>query len=427
MIPFTPNPRLSRTVFVVLAVCLLTSITSIVFVAARNGDEQTPAANSTQVVAVDESVRTQVAKRYGKLPLSFEINKGQTDQAVKFVSHGRGYDLFLASTEAVLALQKPTAFPADKSRPVPGKAAATPEANLREGSILRLKMVGANPNAVIEGLDELPGKVNYFIGNDPEKWRRDVSTYLKVYYKDVYPGIDIVYYGNQEELEYDFVVAPGANPKVIKFRVEGSERIRLDESGDLILSLKHGDVRLNKPFIYQTTADGKRQEVKGTYVVKGTEVSFKVSGFDASKPLVIDPVLTYSTFLGSGGNEAAFGIAVDSSGNAYVTGTTDIATFPTTAGAFKTTNSSGGVFVSKLNAAGTALVYSTYIGGSGFGTQGTAIAVDASGNAHVTGTTNATDFPVVNALKTTGSFFKTVDSASNWSNNNTGIGSRTTP
>ena len=422
MIPFTPSPRLSRTVFVVLVVCLLTSITSIVFVAARNGDEQTPAANSNEIVAVDESVRAQVAKRYGKLPLSFEINKGQTDQAVKFVSHGRGYDLFLTPTEAVLALQKPTAFPADKSTQAPGKAAA-PDANVREGSILRLKMVGANPNAVIEGLDELPGKVNYFIGNDPEKWRRDVSTYLKVYYKDVYPGIDIVYYGNQEELEYDFVVAPGANPKVIKFRVEGSERIRLDESGDLILSLKQGDVRLNKPFIYQANADGKRQEVKGTYVVKGTEISFKVSGFDASKPLVIDPVLTYSTFLGSGGNEAAFGIAVDSTGNAYVTGTTDIATFPTTAGAFKTTNSFGGVFVSKLNAAGTALVYSTYLGGTSFGTQGTAIAVDASGNAHVTGTTNASDFPTLNALKTTGSFFKTVDSASNWSNNNTGIGS----
>lgn len=421
MIPFTSCPPVSRIVFVVAVVCLLTSITSMVFVAARNGADPTPAGAATNPATVDESVRSQIVERFGKLPLSFELNKGQTDQAVKFLSHGRGYDLFLTSSEAVLSLQKPVAVTTDKINPAKATS-ATPEENVREGSVLRLKMVGANTNAVVEGVDELPGKVNYFIGNDPEKWRRDVPTYLKVYYKDVYPGIDIVYYGNQEELEYDFIVAPGANPKVIKFSVAGSERIQLNKKGDLVLALKHGEVLLNKPFLYQNAADGKRQEVKGTYVVKGTEITFKVNGFDPAKPLVIDPVLTYSTFLGSGGNETAFGIAVDSQGSAYVTGVTDRHTFPTTAGAVKTTSQLGGAFVSKLNPAGTSLVYSTYLSGefSG-GTTGNAIAVDSSGNAHIAGTTTSSDFPVVNALKTTNSFFKTGNGAATWSNNNTGM------
>jgi hypothetical protein len=393
----------------------------LIFVAARNSEAQTPAHNSPNIATADESLRTRVVERFGKLALSFETNKGQTNPAVKFLSHGRGYDLFLTASEAVLSLQKPPVpTPNELKPPTLGKSGA-PDTNVREGSILRLKMIGANTNAAVEGLDELPGKVNYFIGNDPEKWQRDVPTFRKVYYKDVYPGIDIVYYGNQQELEYDFIVAPGANPKIIKFQVEGSERIRLNETGDLLLTLKHGEVRLNKPFIYQNAADGKRREVKGTYVVKGTEISFKLNGFDARKPLVIDPVLTYSTFLGSTGDEAAFDIAVDSQGSAYVTGRTNVSTFPTTAGAFKTTNQSGGVIVTKLNPTGTALVYSTYLGGTAFSSLGTSIAVDASGNAHVTGFTTSLDFPVVNGLKTSGNFFKTVNSASSWSNANTGL------
>ncbi len=137
-------------------------------------------------------------------------------------------------------------------------------------------------------------------------------------------GIDVVYYGNQRELEYDFVVAPGANPKVIKFRVEGAERIRLDESGSLLLALKEGEVRLNKPFIYQLAGNGSRNEIKGAYAINGKEISFKVRGFDSDKPLVIDPVLSYSTFLGSTGSEVVQGIAVDSQGSAYVTGFTDV-------------------------------------------------------------------------------------------------------
>ena len=311
-----------------------------------------------------------VADRFGRLPLSFEANKGQIDQPVKFLSHGPGYKLFLTANEAVLTLRKPQA-PADDTK-------------VREGSVLRLKMIGANTAPQIEGQDELPGKVNYFIGNDPEKWQRNVPTYRKVYYKDVYPGIDVVYYGNQRELEYDFVVAPGANPKVIRFTVEGADKISLDKTGSLLLNLKHGEVRLNKPVIYQLTDTGSRREVKGDYVIKKNEIRFKVEAFDSGKPLVIDPVLSYSTFVGSTGNDVALGIAVDSQGNAYVTGNTDRSTFPTTAGAFKTTTNSGGAFVSKLDSTGSTLIYSTYISSSSVGRS---IAVDASGNAYVTGNT----------------------------------------
>ncbi|HEX5966481.1 MAG TPA: SBBP repeat-containing protein, partial [Pyrinomonadaceae bacterium] len=216
---------------------------------------------------------------------------------------------------------------------------------------------------------------------------------------------------------------PGANPKVIKFRVEGADRLRVDQSGNLQLVLKEGEVQLNKPFIYQLAQNGSRREIKGAYAIKGNEVSFKVRGFDAHKPLVIDPVLSYSTFLGTSSSEIAQGIAVDSQGSAYVTGFTDSGNFPTTAGAFRTTNQFGGAFITKLDPTGSSLVYSTYlVGASGFTTtSATAIAVDAAGNAHVTGFTTAADFPVVNGLKSGSNFFKTTDSAANWNNNNTGL------
>lgn len=387
-----PFSRIKRVVLVIGIVCLVTTFACVIFVGARNDDVGPEA---------EPSLRAGVADHFGKLPLSFEANRGQIEQPVKFLSNGPGYHLFLTANEAVLSLRAPLA---DKK--------------VREGSVLRLKMIGANAAPQVEGQDELPGKVNYFKGNDPEKWQRNIPTYRKVYYKDVYPGIDVVYYGNQRELEYDFVVAPGASPKLIKFTVEGADKITLDESGSLLLKLKHGEVRLNKPVIYQLTDTGSRREVKGDYVIKKNEIRFKVEAFDSAKPLVIDPVLSYSTFLGSAGNDSALGIAVDSQGNAYVTGSTDSSTFPTTAGAFKTTNDSGGAFVSKLDSTGSTLIYSTYLSTS---STGRSIAVDASGNAYVTGSTASSDFPTVNSLKTSSNFYKSTDSATTWKNNNSGI------
>ena len=412
-------PRSTRILFITAIVCLITTVTTGVFVAASGGDSPTPEDRSTRYPALaDASAKAKIAENFGRLPLSFEINEGQVDPAVKFLSRGPGYDLFLTSTEAVLSLRKPRPFDRDPRQP---ETKATAE--VIEGAVIRLKMIGAKASAKVEGQDELPGKVNYFTGNDPEKWRRNVRTYRKVYYKEVFRGIDIVYYGNQRELEYDFVLAPGADPKAIKFRVDGAEQIRLDDKGSLLLGLKHGEVRLNKPFIYQLGEKGVRTEVKGAYAIKGNVISFKVRGFDSTKPLVIDPVLSYSTFLGSSGNDQASAIAVDSQGSAYVTGLTGSGQFPITTGAFQTTGNFGGAFISKLDPTGGSLVYSTYLSGkSGTGnTSGNAIAVDSAGNAYISGITSSTDFPIVNALKTSSNFFKTTDGAATWGNTNTGL------
>jgi photosystem II stability/assembly factor-like uncharacterized protein len=399
--------RINRIVFVLGIAFSAITLAGVIFVTASSNDGAVPATHFA-APPTDASTKAKIAGRFGELPLSFEINKGQTDPAVKFVSHGPGYDLFLTANEAVLSLSKPRS---ETTRRV-------------EGSVLRLKLLGANAAPRVKGNEELPGKVNYFIGNDRNQWRRNISTYRKVRYTDVYPGIDIVYYGNQRELEYDFVVAPGANPKLIKFKVEGAERLRLDQQGNLLLALKHGEVRLNKPFIYQLADDDTRREVKGSYVISGNEISFKVRGADSGKPLVIDPVLSYSTFLGSNSFEQAVGIAVDAQGSAYVTGTTLSSAFPTTPGAFKSTASEG-VFITKLDPTGSSLVYSTFLTSgsiSGFSaTFTTAIAVDSAGNAYVTGSTNSPDFPLANPLKMIGLFFKTTDAALHWNNTNTGL------
>lgn len=406
---FPPSSRISRIVFTLAIASLLAVFVSVIFVGAQNAGNNLPTVN----IATPNKAR--VAENFGRLPLSFELNKGQIDQQVKFLSHGPGYDLFLTSTEAVLRVQKPRAARTDKS-----KEAA--DANVREGTVLRLKMLGASATPAVEGQEELPGRINYFIGNDQAKWLRNIPTYKKAYIKDIYPGIDVVYYGTQQELEYDFVIGPGANPKLVRFSVEGADRIRLDETGKLLLSLQHGEVSLNKPVIYQLDENGNRREVKGTYVVNGNEVRFKLERFDSAKALIIDPVLSYSTLLGSNNTEAANGIAVDSLGNAYVTGTTEFSGFPTTPGAFRAAASRGGAFVTKLDPTGSSLVYSTYLSGiDPNSTRGSAIAVDASGNAYITGISEGNNFPTVNPLKTNSIFFTTSDAAANWNNLNAGL------
>lgn len=421
--------RINKTVLVIGIVCLLTTVAGVVLVTAQNSETQASSGVSPQdgvpaPISDDSGAKARIAENFGNLPLSFEINKGQTDPSVRFLSHGPGYDLFLTSNEAVLRVPQPRAPKAENSKAgkAPQPVNAKTDADVSEGTILRLKLLGANATPEVEGQEELPGKVNYFRGNDEEKWQREVPTYRKAYLKEVYPGIDVVYYGNQGELEYDFVLAPRANPKLIRFTIAGADKVRLEKSGRLLLTLKHGEVSLNKPVIYQVNENGGRREVEGGYSVTGNEVRFKLKGFDSTKPLIIDPVLSYSTLLGGSFGEQGLGIAVDSSGNAYVTGSTSSTNFPITAGAFKTTGTSGDIFVSKLNATGTALLYSTFLSGSNFSsTVGNSIAVDASGNAHVTGMTSEANFPIVNGLKTTSNFFKTSDAAANWNNQNSGL------
>lgn len=261
-----------------------------------------------------------------------------------------------------------------------------------------MKLVGANRWPRMTGLDLLLGKSNYFISKNSANWHRDVPEYAKVKIEDVYPGIDLVYYGNQRQLEYDWIVAPGADPGAIRFAVENTDKLEIDVQGNLKLD-GTGELRLRKPVVYQER-DGIRREIPSGYVARGDkQFGFHVEEYDDSLPLVIDPVLIYSTYLGGSAFDSAYGIAVDSAGNAYVIGTTSSANFPTQ-DAFKA-NYGGGpydVFVTKLNPSGNALVYSTYLGGSS-DDNGYGIAVDSAGNAYVTGATSSTNFPTVNPFQ----------------------------
>jgi len=260
-----------------------------------------------------------------------------------------------------------------------------------------MKLHNANPHVAVTGMDELAGKSNYFIGKDPAKWHANVPTYAKVRYEGIYSGIDLVYYGNQRQLEYDFIVAPGADPNRIAFDVRGTKRIRLAADGDLVFKMGNEEIRWHKPVVYQER-DGAKQVIAAKYAIAvGNRVKFEIAKYDATRTLYIDPLI-YSTYFGGSSFDSGRAVAVDGSGNAFVTGLTFSPDFPVTSGAYQTAKSGDGdVFVSKFNPSGSALVYSTYLGGSGFQNGGAnnaaGIAVDGSGNAYITGTTFSTDFP----------------------------------
>jgi Beta-propeller repeat len=293
---------------------------------------------------------------YGQLPLSFEVNEGQTASQVRFLSHGSGYALFLTENSAVLSLTQATGDSgiANRGLPTPDSQVIRPPT---AGVALAMNLVGANPHATVAGLDKQAGIANYFIGNDPSQWHTDIANYSKVEYQNVYAGINLVYYGNQQQLEYDYQLAPGADPLQIRFAVQGADSLSLDAQGNLVLHTAIGDVLEHAPVIYQQFA-GVQKPVSGRFVLLGNnEVGFQVRAYDATRPLVIDPVLTYSTYLGGNGTDEGYGIAVDASGNAYVTGDTPSTNFPTTTGAFQTSNSGQlDAFVTKLNPSGTMAV-----------------------------------------------------------------------
>ena len=344
----------------------------------------------------DDAARVRVSDAYGRLPLSFETNRGQTDSEVKFLARGTQHTLFLSSTEAVLVFRKPEEPEAGERRDPKAKLAKPGTATR---TVVSVAYLGANPMARVAGLDELPGKINYFIGSDPAKWRVNVPTYAKVQYQDLYPGIDLVYYGNRQQLEYDFVLRPGADPRRITLSFQGADKLEVDTQGDLVLHTAAGTIRHRKPVIYQDV-DGLRRDIAGGYVLREARtVGFGVGTYDLSRPLIIDPVLFYSTYLGGSGDDEGLAIAVDTVGNTYVTGRTNSTNFPTTAGAFQTTSGAlFNAFVTKLDPTGSALLYSSYLGGSG-SDEGRGLAVDTVGNTYVTGRTSSTDFPT-----TTGAF-----------------------
>lgn len=313
----------------------------------------------------DAATRARVSGAYGKLPLGFEINRGQTGDDVRFLSRGPGYSLWLKSNEAVLTTRSGD-----------------------EVKTIRMKFIGANPSPMIEGVDPLPGRSSYLIGADLKRWRTDIANYARARYREIYPGVDLVFQGNQRRLEYDFIIKPGADPNVIDVSFEGAGRMNIDRNEALALRDSGGENRRRKPMIYQE-ANGERK-------------------------------IVYSTLLGGSNRETARAIAVDAAGNVYLAGDTFSANFPVS-GALQNGDPgqpgqySTHAFVSKLNAAGTALIYSTWLGGAGQdAAQG--IAVDAAGNAYVTGMTQSADFPLVNAAQSFpgANFFASADGAGDW-------------
>ncbi|AXC15762.1 Cell surface protein [Acidisarcina polymorpha] len=363
-----------------------------------------PKSSFPAMAKVDEAA---IATSYGKLVLSFEANEGQSDPQVKFLSRGSGYSLFLTDTSAVLALAPTPNVARSKQRSELGGAWAL-TAQKTKTDVLRMDLAGASHGRPMIGTDRLPGNANYFIGNDPAKWRTDVPTFAKVRFPAVYSGIDLVYYGNQRQLEFDFEVTPGADPNQIKLHFSGQDKLKLNSEGDLMIATNNNQVVLHKPVVYQLkTSDrqseqaSQREAVKGGFaLLGGNTVEFRLGGYDKRRKLIIDPTLTYSTYLGGSGDDKgngdyALGIAVDSGGNAYVTGVAWSAGFPVTKGAFQTSSDDqeSSAFVTKMNPSGTALVYSTFLSGN-FADQGNGIAVDAVGDAYVVGTTSSDHFPV---------------------------------
>ncbi len=325
---------------------------------------------------------------YGKLPLSFEPNpltgSMQAPPEVRFMARGSGYSLYLTPAEAVFVLKHSDAVKHTNFYKLPD------EIPIKQDSktvVLRLKLLNGNRKAVFEGLNEMEGKSNYFIGNNPDKWRPNVSHYAKVKMGEVYPGIDMVYYGNQRKLEYDFVVKPGADLNLIRLAYEGPGMMRVDEDGDLVLGDDKGVVTFKAPIIYQEVR-GEKNPVKGRYALIGAnQVGFEIEDYDKTLPLIIDPALDYSTYLTGGSSDEGNSIIIDSSGNAYVSGETESDDFPTSASAYQSSLgifNAQNVFITKLNATGTALIYSTYLGYGGTDT-GAGIALDNLGNVYVTG------------------------------------------
>ena len=362
----------------------------LLFVSCLHGNGQQQSTVNNPVPTSSAPNHASIAKNYAKLPLSFEANQGQADQRVRFLSRGNGYSLFLTDGEAVLALHKPSGTTSKESSDPTFKT-----------DIVRMQLAGANANLDVRGEDKLPGTASYFIGNDPKRWQSGVPTFGKVKYEGVYPGIDLVYYGNQRQLEYDFVVAPHADVRSIRLRFAGASKLKLNENGDLKVIAKNGEIAFHQPVIYQNK-DGRRNSIRGHFeLVAKDAVGFAVGAYDPTQPLVIDPVLTYSTYLGGTQSrllgDEAMAIAVDGVGNAYIAGLASSDDFPTTSTSYqpKKSTSSYGAFITKLDPTGSKLVYSTFIGGtSGTGDQANAIALDSADNVYITGSTQSPNFPV---------------------------------
>ena len=354
-----------------------------------------------------------VSEQYGQLPLSFEVNQGQAARPVKFLTRGSNYAFFLLPSEAVLTWYMAGSRGQSGQPGQPHELdTQVPDSAKPRAASLRLKLIGAARQPRMSGLEPLPGKSHYLIGNDPKQWKTGVQTFARVKYEEVYPGIDLVYYGHQQQLEYDFRLAPGADPHAIRLHFDGASRLRLDESGGLMIGTRAGKVRQHQPVVYQEIAGIKRIIPSRYRLHRNNQVSFSIGQYDSSRELIIDPVISYSTFLtGTAGGGSGQDLAVDAAGNAYVTGFTFIdSNFPVTENTPKIAQPEfpdrNYVFVSKLSPGGSSLIYSAVIGGTELiadpsaggnptylDNLGNSIALDGGGNAYVVGVTASRNFP----------------------------------
>jgi hypothetical protein len=376
-----------------------------------SGEESNPAAHAAQLASHAESHShprkyspgiqanvPKVARPELKLDLDFEVNRGQAAAQYAFVAHGPTYALGLSSTQIALSLNRPREAAQAGSLPAVLNVSADKRPDAMDHAQLHLRFLGANRGSSLSGMEPRPGVSNYFIGNDPSKWQTHVPHFGRVKMDRIYPGIDLVFYGNPQQLEYDFQVAPGADPRTIHLNAGDATSTALDREGDLVLATSAGDVRLRHPNAYQEV-DGAHRPVDSKFrLVSGNVVQFEIGTYDHTKPLMIDPVITYGVAIGGSNGTQAEGLDIDAAGDAYVTGNSCSVDFPTAGGSQShpdiTTTFCEDAFVLKLDPTASTLIYSDFVGGSGAST-GTHVAVDASGNAFVTGATSSTDFPLV--------------------------------
>jgi len=385
MIISSPYRRKLALSFLLLLTLLMNS--SVLLICSRTvlAAESTPSL-VTKELSDNKGTLSKVNDAYNQLPMSFEANLGQhSDTAVKYLSRARNYDLTLATNQAVFTLRNSLVGSGSESHSRSGIA--------NPPDVLRMKLLGARTSPLIPDSVQLPGKMNYFLGDDPATWRPNVPTYSRLVQRQVYKGIDIAYYGNQQQLEYDFIVAPGSDPNVITLEFAGLQSLRVDANGDLLLGTARGQLRQHKPTAFQIV-DGVRREISARTVIKGRRrVGFKLAPYDPTKTLIIDPVLSYSTYIANGEPVVA-NIALDSAGNAYVVGEVLASAFRAPSGSLKTSDDDyEAAFVTKFNASGTEIIYSSLLGGKNGHSFGRGIAIDSEGNAFISGLTNSNSFP----------------------------------
>jgi uncharacterized repeat protein (TIGR01451 family) len=345
--------------------------------------------------ASPQDLKSRAHSFFAGLPLMFEPNQGQanldpSDPRARFVARGAGYSLVLGPQGAILNLvSRDRSQPADRNHPL-----ERPAAHLQT---LEMKLAGANPHPALSATDLLPGKSNYFLGSDPRGWHTSVPQFGRVRYEEVYPGINLVFYGNQGHLEYDFQVAPGSDPSRAELAFEGAKSLQLD-GGALVIQGDEGSLRLDPPVVYQEIG-GQRQPIEASFALRGPHhAGFAIGRYDRSRELIIDPVLDFSTYFGGSADELATSVAVDGSFNIYLTGSTDSANLPDTTSFYQPALNGAGpnVYIAKitppLGSNPAVLVAVTYLGGTGSDTP-VGINVDGDGDPYVAGTTSSTNFP----------------------------------